>query len=469
MTSVQSASAQPRFSGAGAQGSRRVMSWLAQPWFDPTALWTMTRWYMPLSRAWAAAAASDGSLERFQAELPLERIGPAARLGLAGALRRTADLKARLAEAEAHWNELFFAPHPVEGNLLFNAERMRRRASHAFMMARGGFALLRLGAGYPAVRYEIPTPAEAMAELGPMLADPRGAFSPPDPLPKIETTQRIEHPSFSEYWLRFAPGGLEGNDVAWAHVREPRGVANPPSLIHVHGLGVEFESLDGIEDDVDPVVAMGVRLIRLEAPWHNRRRLPARYGGEPFLSRQPLAGIELFLAIARETAVLTAWCRATSGGRVAIGGTSMGALSTQLAASRAGRWPRETRPDALWLVTTSDDIGGLAFNSSLACAAGLPDALSRAGWTRQSIAALSPLAEIDESPVMAPEDIVVVLGRRDNVTPYARGAALVARWGVPQSNLFQRELGHFSVPLGLLGDRQPLTRLVERLRGRGAA
>jgi hypothetical protein len=70
---------------------------------------------------------------------------------------------------------------------------------------------------------------------------------------------------------------------------------------------------------------------------------------------------------------------------------------------------------------------------------------------------------------MAPEDIVVVLGRRDNVTPYARGAALVARWGVPQSNLFQRELGHFSVPLGLLGDRQPLTRLVERLRGRGAA
>ena len=88
----------------------------------------MTRWYMPLSRAWAAASVSDGSLERFQAELPLGRIGPAARLGLAGALRRTADLKARLAEAEAHWNELFFGPRPVAGHLLFNAERMRRRA-----------------------------------------------------------------------------------------------------------------------------------------------------------------------------------------------------------------------------------------------------------------------------------------------------------------------------------------------------
>jgi hypothetical protein len=468
MISLQSAPTVPHPPADGVPGSRRVMSWLAQPWFDPTALWTMTRWYMPLSRAWAAASVSDGSLERFQAELPLVRIGPAARLGLAGALRRTADLKARLAQAEAHWNELFFAPRPVAGHLLFNAERMRRRASHAFMLSRGGFALLRLGAGYPAIRYEIPSPAEAMAELKPLLADPRGAFAVPDPLPRIETSQRIEHSSFSEYWLRFAPGGVEGTAVAWAHVREPRGVADPPSLIHVHGLGVEFESLDGIEDDVDPVVAMGVRLIRLEAPWHNRRRLPGRYGGEPFLSRQPLAGIELFLAIAREAAVLTAWCRNTSRGRVAIGGTSMGALSTQLAASRAAHWPSEIRPDALWLVTTSDDIGGLAFNSSLARAAGLPDALTRAGWTRQLIAALHPLAEIDDAPPMSPEDIVVVLGRRDDVTPYARGAAMVARWGVPQSNLFQRELGHFSVPLGLLGDRQPLTRLVERLWDRRA-
>jgi hypothetical protein len=51
------------------------------------------------------------------------------------------------------------------------------------------------------------------------------------------------------------------------------------------------------------------------------------------------------------------------------------------------------------------------------------------------------------------------------VTPYHRGAAMVARWGVPESNLFHRELGHFSVPLGLLGDRGPLTRLVERLHG----
>jgi hypothetical protein len=448
-------------SGPSLQGSRLVMSWLAQPWLDPTALWTMTRWYMPLSRAWAAAGVSEGSLERFQAELPTDRIRPAARLGLARALERTAELKRGLAVAEARWEELFFASRPATPSALFNAERMRRRASHAYMLSRSGFALLRLGAGFPAVRYEIPGPAEAMAELQPMLDDAQAAYAPPAPLPDIEVTQRIEHRTYSEYWLRFR----SGRDFAWAHVREPKGVSNPPSLIQVHGLGVEFESLDGIEDDVDPVVAMGVRLVRLEALWHNRRRQPGRFGGEPFLSRQPLSGIELFVSVARETAVLTAWCRSTSRGRVAIGGTSMGALSTQIAASRARAWPAEVRPDVLWLVTTSDDIGNLAFQSSLAKAVGLPRELTRAGWTPTAVTALNPLGVTEAPPVMAPEDIVVVLGRRDDVTPYHRGAALVARWGVPDRNLFRRELGHFSVPLGLLGDRGPLSRLVERLNG----
>jgi hypothetical protein len=462
---LQSAHDQPSFGAPAVQGTRLVMSLLARPWLDPTALWTMTRWYMPLSRAWAAAGVAEGSLERFQAELPIERIAPAARLGLARALGRTAALKRGLAVAEDRWDELFFGARPASSGALFHAERMRRRASHAHMLSRSGFALLRLGGGFPAVRYEIPTPGEAMAELQPLLVDPGAAYAPPDPLPRIETSHRIEHPGFTEYWLRFRSERAGGADTAWAHVREPRGVVDPPSLVHVHGLGVEFESLDGVEDDVDPIVGMGVRLVRLEAPWHNRRRIPGRFGGEPFLSRQPLSGIELFVAIARETAALVSWCRQTSRGRVGIGGTSMGALSTQIAACRAAAWPAQMRPDALWLVTTSDDLGNLAFQSSLAKAVGLPGQLGAAGWTPEAISGLNGLGLVETAPAMPPEDIVVVLGRRDNVTPYHRGVAMVARWGVPRQNLFHRELGHFSVPLGLLGDRGPLSRLVERLHG----
>ena len=62
------------------------------------------------------------------------------------------------------------------------------------------------------------------------------------------------------------------------------------------------------------------------------------------------------------------------------------------------------------------------------------------------------------------KDIVMVLGMRDDVTPYARGAAMAERWGVPADNLFRRDQGHFSVPVGLMSDPEPLTRLVARLR-----
>jgi hypothetical protein len=460
---VQSARTQPRIAHTpGFQATRRVMWSLAQPWFDSTALWAMSRWYLPLSRAWAAASVADGSVERFQRELPIERINPAARFGLSRALHRTAALQSALRSAEAHWEQVFFAPQPVAQSALFNAERRRRQASHAYMFARSGFALLRLGADYPCVRYEIPSPDRTATALRDWLDDPTAAYLPRE-LPKVEVSQRLEHPKFSEYWLRFPSLDAKYGNFAWAHVREPNGVIDPPSLVHVHGLGVEFESLDGVEDDVDPIVAMGVRLVRLEALWHNRRRLPGHYGGESFLSRQPVAGIELMQAVAREAAVLVSWCRSTSRGRIAIGGTSMGALSTQLVACRAHEWPKAMIPDALWLVTTSDDLGGLAFNSSLAKAVRLPDELTKAGWTPEGLAMLNPLVAIDRPPAMAPEDIVVVLGQRDDVTPYSRGAAMVAGWNVPEQNVFHRALGHFSVPLGLLGDQGPLLRLVARL------
>ena len=451
----------------GWQASRRVLWSLAHPWFDTTALWTLTRWYLPLSRAWAAAGTAAGSLERFLTELPVERLKPVSRVGLMRALERTALTKAAAEEAEVHWRSVFFASGPVEQRTLFLAERRRRTASHSYMMARSQFALFRLATPYPAVRYDIPSPEAGLAELEPLLADPERAYALP-PAPPIETSHRLNGHGVAEYWLRFPSAHPDQDDVAWARVQEPLGVENPPSLIHVHGLGVEFESLDGIEDEVDPAVTMGCRVIRLEALWHNRRRRPGFYGGELFLSRQPVSGIELFLSVAREVGALVEWCRLSGRGRVAIGGTSMGALATQLTASRAGGWRPEAVPDALWLVTTSDDVGGLAFDSALARAAGLSQALERAGWRSEHMNKLKPLGEVISMPVVAPQDIVVVLGRRDDVTPYARGAAMVARWGVPQENVFHSAYGHFSVPIALLGDYRPLRRLVDRLQSRSA-
>jgi hypothetical protein len=97
-------------------------------------------------------------------------------------------------------------------------------------------------------------------------------------------------------------------------------------------------------EEILALVGRGVRVVRLVAPWHGRRRPLGQWSGERFLATAPLGAIEFFAAIARELAVLTHWARSQSKGRVAIGGISLGALSAQIAAARAVGWPAPLGP-----------------------------------------------------------------------------------------------------------------------------
>ncbi len=436
---------------------------LARPWFDRAALWGLARWYFPLSRAWAAAAAADGSVERFRAELPLSRLPDGSERGVVAALRRVASLRAAHAAADRRWQTAFFGDGRDDAAALVAAERGRRAASHAYMMARAAFVGLARRAALPAVRYAVPGRAEVERRYGAALARPETAYTPPDPLPAIEESRAVPGPLGAEYWLRFAGIGAAAGGPAWAHVYEPDGVRDPPSLVYGHGVGVELDSLDGVSDGIDEIVRHGVRLVRLEAPWHGRRRLPGRYGGEPFFATQPLGALDLFAAQLREFATLIAWCRRRGSARVALGGTSLGALASQLAACHARRWPAAARPDALFLATTGADVVGLVATSSLAHALGLPRALAAGGWTAPALARWRPLIDPLGEPAPAPADIVMLLGRTDDVTPFADGRALAARWRVPAENLFLPRRGHFSAAVGLLHDPAPLRRLAQRL------
>jgi hypothetical protein len=204
-------------------------------------------------------------------------------------------------------------------------------------------------------------------------------------------------------------------------------------------------------------------VVRIEAPWHNRRRKHGFYGGEPFLAAPPLSGLDLFSAEVREIAALVAWCRRTSRGRVGVGGTSLGALASQLAATHSRHWPAACRPDVVFLGTTTDDVGGLSFESSLARLVGVPDLLAASGWTAAAFDRWRPLTDPLADPPLPPEDIIMVLGQADDVTPFERGRAMAARWRIPERNLFVRNLGHFSTALDLLRDPAPAHRLAERL------
>jgi hypothetical protein len=334
------------------------------------------------------------------------------------------------------------------------------------MMGRTAVANLPILGEVPRAKFMIPDRGAVEARFGALADRPQDAYRISGPLPTIERSRAIVRPDRLEYWLRFPSPHRPMGDIAWARVAEPLDAPDAPSLVFGHGLGVELEMLERMGDEDATLIAEGVRVVRLEAPWHNRRRRPGTYGGEPFIATQPLGALDLFAAEVREFAVLIDWCRAQGSRRVAVGGTSLGALASQLAASHAGAWPESMRPDALLLLTTSNDVAGLAFSSSLARGIGIDKALEAAGWDIADIDRWRPLLDPAAAAPLPPEDIVILLGQVDDVTPFPLGLAMAEAWKVPPENLFLRPHGHFSAAIGLLRDPAPLHRLAQRLKAR---
>jgi len=448
---------------ASALGRSRILStglgdWIARPWFDRLALMALGRLYLPVSRAWAAAIAAEGSPEPFLAALELA----ASTKAPAKALARTHALAETYAAADRHWNAVLFdAP---DGAGVPSASADWSRASDRLMAARQLFLPFSLRHAIRPTRFAISPQESVIERYGHLIADPEQAYVMPDRPPAVKVSPTIERPWGREYWLRFAsPGPDEG--VAYAHVFEPADVQKPPSLVYANGLGVEVEAYDNVMDELFPLVSRGIRLVRLELPQHVRRRRPGFYGGEQFLAHQPAGGLEFFQAAVRDMAVLTHWCRANGSRRVGVGGTSLGALTAQLAARHARNWPAPCRPDALFLVTTSSRVSTLGFESELARSVGLTQALEDAGWTAERMGEIAGLADPGLIAPLQPHDIVMVLGHADRVTPISRGMQLAEHWRLPAENLFLYKRGHFSVPLGLLRDQKPLDRIAQRLAG----
>jgi len=458
MSSLSDAAAAPSVS---ALGRTRFLStsfggWIARPWFDRLALTALGRFYLPTSRAWAAAIAAEGEAPRFLAELALSDGVKAPRK----ALRRVKELADAYFGANRRWNiALFDTPDPAS---VGSASANWSLASHRLMAARQLFLPFCLRNAVAPTRFAVAPMEEVIERYGHLIADPESAYALAERPPAVAVSPAIERPWGREYWLRFASPGPE-RGLAYAHVFEPAEVERPPSLVYANGLGVEVEAYDNVMDELFPLVARGVRLVRLELPHHVRRRRPGFYGGEPFLAQQPAGGLEFFQAAVRDMAVLTHWCRTRGSRRVGVGGTSLGALTAQLAARHARNWPEACRPNALFLVTTSARVATLGFESELAQSVGVTRALEEAGWTFDRMSELSALADPGLVAPLQPHDIVMVLGHADRVTPIRRGIQLAEHWRIPAENLFLYQRGHFSVPLGLLRDQRPLDRIARRL------
>ncbi|MEE9300705.1 MAG: alpha/beta hydrolase family protein [Alphaproteobacteria bacterium] len=425
---------------------------ILRPWFDRLALWLIVRWYLPLSRGWAGAraiAASGGGAFEDGAPLPFRR--------RAGWAVRLVERRGRAYELAAEaWEKAFFGARPPAEVELRAAEIARERAASRFMAARIAFASLRHR--LPPVKWAIAGPGEVARAHGARLHDERAAWALPTILPPVGLSHGVRGCYGVERWLRFVSPKL--GDTVWARVYEPEHPgAKPPTVIFLHGIAMETEMWRARADPVNALTRRGIRVVRPEGPWHGRRCPAGWYGGEWLVARGPLGLIDLFDAWVAELALIAAWARETALGPVAVGGVSLGALASQLAATAARHWPEECRPDALLLVATSGAVLEITYDGALARALGLAPELERAGWSREALERWRPLLEPQGAPAVAAEKIVMLLGRCDEVTPYSGGQALARRWALPPSNVFVRERGHFSVSLGLLDDPAPLDRL----------
>ncbi len=429
--------------------------WL-RPWFDRAALHLIARWYLPLSRAWATALAAGTDRAEFWRALPGDGPPPA---GLRVPLALVAERRAAYAEAARRWEAAFFGDGPADDEALVRSETNRRTAAEMLMLARGAFLPMAARRRLPQVKWDIRTPAEAELQHAHRLTDPAAAFPPPAP-PAFEPSRRVAGPAGPQFWLRFAsPVAAAG--TAWARVFEPIATADPPTIVFLHGIGIEMEFWPDGRDPLPALAAEGVRVVRPEGPWHGRRRRHGCYGGEPALALGPVGFLDLFQAWISEVAALIAWARRTSRGPVALGGISLGALTGQLAAVAARHWPAEMRPDALLLVATTGRIAETVVASSLARVIGLPARLAAVGWSESALARWRPLAEPMAPPAVAARRVVMVLASADDVTPFLGGVALADQWEVPTANRFIWKRGHFSTGLGIGADAGPIRRLLQ--------
>ena len=447
---------------AAARRVRGAMGFfLAYPYFDRLSLWMLTNYFFPLSRLWAAATVSSGIPERFLSEVPLNKYA----LDLDQVQRVLFPTEAARATAAAvtdTWNEAFFGEGDRSPEELVAIETARRDRHHALNITRKNFRFL-LKHDIPIIHSEPPGPEEVEEIFGPALENREPLFAAPASMPKIEVSRRVPGAVGTNYWLRFDSPSKQLGDKVYARVYEPEGVKDPPTIIFGHGICVEFDLWHGLVDEVDVLCRMGIRVIRPEAPWHGRRRPAGRYSGEVIVGSAPFGPLYAFTGALREWSVLIDWARSTSKGKVAIGGSSLGAQMSILCADISRNWPERLRPEAMLLITHSGHQKDALLNGALARVWKSRETMTERGWSSESAGKYLPILDPDWSlpPVMDPSDIVSVLGTRDHVTPFDSGQQLLSTWNVPEENRFIWRRGHFSIPMTMIRDSGPVRRFTE--------
>ena len=110
---------------------------LARPWVDPVGLYGLRRWYLPLSRLWAAANLAGLDVARFREEIGMALPGFWSEVRLQRLLTRHGRARARAEETRTEWEVAIFEP-AAEGDPE-RLDRETRTAATAHLASRALF------------------------------------------------------------------------------------------------------------------------------------------------------------------------------------------------------------------------------------------------------------------------------------------------------------------------------------------
>ena len=117
--------------------------------------------------------------------------------------------------------------------------------------------------------------------------------------------------------------------IARAHIRTD--LPNAPTVILLHGFAIPNPLWEGWQCRI--LTARGVNAIRLDHPFHLRRRARGMLSGEGYLSAEPRGVCRAMRQSAEDAAALVSWARANLGSSVSVLGVSLGGgTACQLAA-----------------------------------------------------------------------------------------------------------------------------------------
>ena len=362
-------------------------------------------------------------------------------------------------EANERWEEAFWGADDVDPDELVAVERERREAADRHAQPTRLFRFLATEHVLPPVKYDVPKPDAAAHQWEGYLTNPERLYSFDGDLPTVERSREVRGPGTVESFLRFeSPSPYF--ETATARVYEPAtgDDGDPdqsalPTLIFNHGLGMMNDTMAYWPPEAAlarPLAREGYRVVLPDAPWHGRREAAGYYSGEPYLAKGPVGMFQLFSAGALENGVLVDWARREGAPVVAVGGLSLGGITTFHVVGHCGSWPESARPDLAFPVGAPGVVDETIVRSRLLELLDTDDALRAAGWTPALLGEFGPLLNPPATCGIDPSRVVSFGGRQDDVAPSDTTRWLLDSWEVPDENRIEWDVGHMGVLLQML-------------------